>query len=303
MAGLDIAKLAQRLADLNKGNENKGSSMSFIDIKDGKNMIRILPPFGKAEWAVEAWVHYGVGKDAQNTKGTMIVCPKTADEKAYCPVCELSSHYKKLSKKKDDAHDKEARQIYRKKRVYYNAIDRSDNLSKYEFGVDPKDSVEKWINTETGEPESPVKVLGTGVEIYKSLIGFIIDPDYGDITDAEDGLDVNITKTGSGQFNTKYETKTARKNSPIGYDDWKTAMNDLSSLATPKSVEDIEAIMEGKTPGTPGADKTDGKPTDISDPEYSEPDNKDADATESDEDATNREIKEALARRKAAAGK
>lgn len=295
--GLDIAKLAERLAQLNKGGGGGEGGMSFMDIKDGRNVARVLPPINsKAEFALEVWVHYGVGKSANSPKGTMLVCPRTENENAYCPVCELSSQLKKMSSKKDDNNDKEARQIYRKKRVYYNAIDRADDLSKYEFQQE-EGKPGKWMNTETGKPESPVKVLATGIEVYKSIIGFIIDPEYGDVTDPEEGLDIIITKTGTGQFGTKYEVKTARKNTPVGYPDWEKAMVDLSTLAKPKTVTEIEAIMEGKTPD-PKEDKSDdegneddGKPVDISDPDNGE------------EDDTADAIAKALARRKANQGK
>ena len=126
--GLDIAKLAERLAQLDKNDNRESSGMSFLNIKDGRNVLRVLPAREGADvFYEEAWVHYGVGKSKDNKNGTMIVCPTTHNENAKCPVCELSSELKKLSSKKDDSYDKQARSIYRKKRVYYNAISRDES--------------------------------------------------------------------------------------------------------------------------------------------------------------------------------
>lgn len=245
---LDIGKLAERLSQLNSNSGGgNNSSMDFITINDGRNVIRVLPPADNMDsFAEEVWVHYGVGKTEENKKGTMVVCPKTHGEDKPCPVCELSSQLKQLSKKKDDAQDKQARSYYRKKRVYYNAINRAEDLSIFEKREE--DGKEVWYNTESGEKESPVKVLGTGIGVYKDIISLIIDPEYGDVTDAEEGLDLIITKTGSGQFNTKYDVKTVRKESGIGFDDWESAMNDLKPLAKAKTYDEICAILDGKDP-------------------------------------------------------
>lgn len=250
MGKLDIAALAEKLAQLNKnsngGGGNKGG-VSFLDVKDGRNVIRILPPAKDAEsFYTEAWVHYGVGKTKDNKKGTMVVCPTTNDENAKCPVCELSKEFYALSSKKDDDMSKQAKSFFRKKRVYYNAISRDEDLSVYEKQGEGDDA--KWMNTKTDEEESPVKVFGSGVGIFKDIIGLIVDPEYGDVTDEEEGLDLIITKTGSGQFNTNYDVKTVRKESPVGFDKWEESLNDLSIFTKSKTYEEIAKIMEGGEP-------------------------------------------------------
>jgi hypothetical protein len=289
MAGkkLDIAALAARLGELNKpAQSGEGSGVSFVDIKDGRNQVRILP--GKDDindFYKEVWVHYGVGKSANN-KGTFLVCPTTADENAYCPVCALSKQFKKMSKKKDDNHDKQAKSIYRKKRVYYNAIDRAVDLSKFTKNEDGK-----WLNAE-GEEESPVKVLGTGVEVFKGIVGLLIDPEYGQaILDTEEGLDLIITKTGSGQYSTSYDVKATRKEVPLDFDEWHECLNDLEALAKIKPQAEIEAIMNGEEPSgkddSDDEEEDDGKPVDISE----NPD-------DAEQDALQAEIQEVMRRRK-----
>lgn len=251
MAKVDISKLAQRLAELNSNNNSgSSSSMNFLTINDGRNVVRVLPPVDEDKmFYEEVWVHYGVGKTKENKNGTMVVCPTTHKEGAKCPVCELSSEFKKLSNKKDDSYDKQARAIYRKKRVYFNAINREEDLSVFEYQGEGEDA--KWVNTKTGEDESPVKVWGAGVGIFKAILALIVDPEYGDVTDADEGLDLIVTKTGSGQFNTKYDVKTVRKNTDIGFPEWESAVNDLSQLTKAKTYEEIAKIMLGEEEDTP----------------------------------------------------
>lgn len=241
MAKTDISKLAERLAQLNsQSNRGGGGGLRFHSIKDGRNVFRILPAHPSADmFFVEAWVHYGVGKNEQNKKGSVVVCPTTHGDNKPCPVCEVTKELRALSKKKDDNYHKQASAMGRKKRVYYNAIDREEDLSQYH-----KNEEGKWINAE-GEESNPVGVLATGVTVFKDLLNIIVDPEYGDITDADEGLDVILTKTGSN-FNTEYDTKTVRKNSPIGFDSWEECLNDITVLAKCKTYDEILAIMEGR---------------------------------------------------------
>lgn len=247
-AKLDIAALAQKLQELNTGGGNNNGGMNFLTIKDGRNVLRVLPARVGADWFYEeSWVHYGVGKSKENKNGSMVVCPKTKDENAACPVCELSSEIFKLSTKKDDDQSKQAKAIYRKKRVYFNVLSRDEDLANYELRGEGDDA--KYFNIKTDKEESPVKVYGAGVGILKDIIAIITDPEYGDITDEEEGLDLIITKTGSGQFGTKYDVKTVRKETPIGFDAWESELHDLSALTkVTKDYDAIAKLMDGEEP-------------------------------------------------------
>lgn len=293
--GLDISKLAERLNQLNTNNNHgEGSGIKFINIKDGRNVFRILPGKGDNFFVEEVWVHYGVGKNANNQNGTMVVCPTTKGDDKPCPVCELSKQFKSMSKKKDDSYDKQAKSFYRKKRVYYNAIDRGDAISNYEKREDGK-----WYNIADDEEASPVKVLGTGIGVYKDLLKLITDPEYGDITKPEDGLDVIITKSGSGQFNTEYDVKTVRKESPIGFNAWEECLNDLVQLAQPKSYDDIAKLLTGESSGSSNSEsKEDDTPEDVSEIKDEDVPFPVEDEGGTDDDALQAEIKAALAARR-----
>jgi hypothetical protein len=295
---LDISKLAERLAQLSRGNNNSSSSMGFINIKDGRNVIRLLPKRDGDETSLfgeqEVFVHYGVGKSETNKNGSMVVCPTTYGDDKACPVCELAAELRKLSKKKDDSYDKQARQVQRKKRVYYNAVSRAEDLNSYKYD----DGQKKWFNKD-GEEESPIKVLGTGIGVYRDVLGIICDPEYGDVTDFSQGLDLIITKSGTG-FNTEYDVKTVRKESFAIPEDapeelvtgWKELLHDLSSLAKVKTYSEIGSIMDG------------GESTPEPEPDVDEgmsnlppKSNQTVDSSD-DDDALAKEIQAALARKR-----
>ncbi|HEY4430640.1 MAG TPA: hypothetical protein VGN87_06335 [Paenibacillus sp.] len=246
MGKLDVSALAARLTELNSnsGGNGSGGGISWLNLKDGRNVIRILPPKGDGVFAKEVFVHFGVNKTEENKRGTMVVCPKTHGDNKPCPVCDVVAEMRKLSKKKDDKYDKMARELNKKTRVYYNVIDRADDLDTFE--KKEVDGKEKWFNADD-EEETPIKVFGSGIGIYKALLALIIDPEYGDITDEDEGLDIIITKSGTG-YNTKYEVKSVRKESVIGFDNWEEESHDLNPLAKAKSYDEIDAILNGEEP-------------------------------------------------------
>ena len=257
MAGLNMDKLKERLEQLNSGG-GSGAAVGFINLKSGRNQVRILPPGGGSdEFYQEVWVHYGVGKNDTNTKGTMVVCPTTRNEKASCPVCELAKELRSLSKVKDDEYSKQARSIGRKKRVYFNALDRAEDPSTFTKGDDG------WKDPE-GKSGSPVRVLGVGVGIFKDILKLICDPEYGDITDTEEGLDLIIEKSGSGQFNTEYDVRAMRKESVVGFDAWEENLNDLKQFAKIPTYDELAAMMDGESEDKADADDEDEDEDDTS---------------------------------------
>lgn len=236
---MDLEKLKKRLEDLNKAGSGSSGGMDWLKLKDGRNVVRILPGKDGEDFASEAYLHYGVGKTDKDKNGTTVICPTTLDEGARCPICELTKEIRKLKKKDGDQYDKQAREMGRKKRVYFNAIDRGDDLNAYEKGEDGK-----WKKGD--EHSSPIKVLATGIGVYKDVIKNILDPEIGDITDADNGIDVIIEKSGTG-MKTEYDVRMARSNSPIGFAVWQECLHDivtLGSKAKIKTYKEIEAIMD-----------------------------------------------------------
>lgn len=296
--GLNMDAIRARLDKFNEGNRGgNGGGTSYYNIKDGRNVVRLMPPRKDAEsFEREVFVHYGVGKNDQDKKGKQIVCPTTHGEDKACPICEQAKQLFNLSKKKGDKYEKEAKQINRKKRVYYNVISRDENLDDYTF----KDG--KWFKDVEGKEveESPVKVLNTGIGVLQAIFGIIVDPEYGDITDPEEGLDLIITRSGSG-LDTKYEVKTVRKETPIGLDNWEEGSTDLSVFARPKTYKEILAMANGETATDTDEeeeDETPAKPTKSTETVEEDTDtDTDTDGDDAGDDDTDEAIEAALRRR------
>lgn len=197
-----------------------GSGLAFDKLVNGKNVRRILWPKGNNDICFsEGYIHFGLGDDGK----TSMVCRKTKDSKAHCPVCDYIS---KLQMSKDKNDKKLAETIKARKRVYFNVIDRdSDN--------------------DTDE----LKVLPVGLTVQKQIVAILCDPDYGDITDFAEGRDVTIKRTGQG-LNTEYSVLPKPNASPastnLTAEHIEEQMADLDAFWSIPSVEDMEKVLYGE---------------------------------------------------------
>lgn len=215
MGKLNMAAMKSKLEDTQR---NSGGGGGFDHLESGKNVRRVLWPKGdKEEFWEEGYVHFGLGPEGK----TMVTCPKTHNPKAKCPVCEMVEELKKGSKE----DKKLANDIRQVKRIYINVINRDDE----ESGDEPK-------------------ILPIGITVLKGLLEAICDPDYGDITDFEDGRDMTIKKSGTG-LNTEYSTLPKPKSSVASEvyseEELEEKMADLSIVFKDQSYDEIVAIMNG----------------------------------------------------------
>lgn len=215
--GLNIDALKKKLAETKEKTSRGGSGggdFSWWSPTDGRNVIRILPPNDDAEFYAETLVHYNLGPK----KDKSAICRKAAGEK-HCPVCDLVDELFK-GDKDDKAY---AKRIKARGKYYFNVVDRSVEEDDENFGK--------------------VLVYGSGVTVFEELLGIICDPDYGDITDAKEGYDIIITKSGKG-LDTEYKINARPKQTKIGIDEWEEKLVDLSLLVKCKSEEDVEYLLE-----------------------------------------------------------
>jgi hypothetical protein len=213
--GLNIDALRKKMEQV-KENQNRGGGASFWSPKDGRNVIRILPAKEGQEFYSEAKVRYNVGP---NNK--MVTVPLDSN-KDNCPI---HAFVDALYKTKDADDEKLAKRMKASNRYYFNVIDRSIEEGKEGYGE--------------------VLVFGCGTTIFTDILGIIVDPDYGDITDPEEGYDIIITKSGK-KLDTEYKTNARPKQTPIGIADWKEKLNDLQKVATPRDYAKREAILAGE---------------------------------------------------------
>jgi hypothetical protein len=213
--GLDINALRKKMEQV-KENQSRGGGASFWSPKDGRNVIRILPAKEGQEFYAEAKVRYNVGP------GNKMVTVPLDSTKENCPI---HAFVDALYKTKDADDEKLAKRMKASNRYYFNVIDRSIEEGKEGFG--------------------DVLVFGCGTTIFTDILGIIVDPDYGDITDPDEGYDIIITKSGK-KLDTEYKTNARPKQNSIGIADWKEKLNDLSKIATPKDYAKREAILAGE---------------------------------------------------------
>ena len=225
--GIDLKKMRQKLADLhNKG--GNGNGVKFWKPSDGENVIRILPsPDGDP--FKHFHFHYNVGEKAG------FLCPKKnfGDD---CPVCDFVS---KLYNDGDDESRQLARKLVAKSRFFSPVVVR-------------------------GEDNEGAKVWGYSKTVYENLLQLVLNPDYGDITDAEAGTDLALVygKAPGAMFPSTNIT-ARRKTSKISSDDalMKELMEtdiDFDKIFEVKTKEEVGAILDKFLLGEDGDNGSDG---------------------------------------------
>ena len=93
-----------------------------------------------------------------------------------------------------------------------------------------------------GEEEKGVRLWGFGKTAYKELLNLVLNPEYGDITDVEEGTDlqINYGKPPGAQFPQTTITPR-RKSSPLMEDEEKAA-------AFLDQIPNYDDVFERKTP-------------------------------------------------------
>jgi hypothetical protein len=176
-----LAKLREKLGSTDLG----GMSQRFWSPTEGRNVIRVLPAVGDMDFFFQT-----VGRHYLPNKET-VYCPQFTSEKELpCPICDLVNE---LYAAGDKASKELASNIRVSKRYWMNVIDR-DN-----------------------EDAGPL-IFTPGVTVMNALASYINDPDYGDIFDEVDGLDMIIERTGKG-LSTEYQVKASRKSTLLSDDD------------------------------------------------------------------------------------
>ena len=100
-----------------------------------------------------------------------------------------------------------------------------------------------------GEEEKGVRLWAFGKSVYQTILNYMLDEDYGDITDPLDGRDVRIICTKNpGQKWTTTEVRPRGKSSPLSEDSskskqWLDNIPNVDDLFELKSYEELERIV------------------------------------------------------------
>lgn len=240
---IDLNALRKKHEQLNNNGSatnNSGDDFlkKFFQIKDGSNMVRILPwKDGDQQFYAETKIHRIPGPD-DTVKN--VHCRKVHGEQ--CPLCDLYYALWKTGRKQDEDL---ARTIKPRARYYMNVLDR-----------------------DSGD----IKILSIGVVLFKKIIASMLDEDFGDITDPEKGHDFKIVKEMDGQW-PKYDQSAPRpKASPLGTKaEIASSMGSLHNIHELVKLEDYEEVKQAAS-ALMGGSIPKGKPSqasdDVSDDDY-----------------------------------
>ena len=217
--GIDMGLMRRKLATLRGENKGNGNSV-FFRPDDGDTDIRIVPaPNGDP--LKEMFFHYNVG----NHQGG-IMCPKRNFGER-CPICDFaSSLWREAADNNDEESKKLAKSLFVRTRYFSPVVVR-------------------------GREDEGIKVYGYGKTAYELLLGYILDPEYGDVTDINEGTDITLTytkPTKPGAF-PQTNLKMRRNTSPLIEDvdaisPLLDRMPDFDSLFERLTPEQIDAILD-----------------------------------------------------------
>jgi len=208
---IDIKKMREKLNALHT--KGGGGATKFWKVPDGESVIRIVPtPDGDP--FKEFHFHYNVGGE------NGFLCPKKnfGDE---CKVCEfVSALYKGSEEDKVNA-----RKLVSKQRFVSPILVR-------------------------GEEDKGVQLFSYSKKVYEALLQLVLNPDYGDISDSKEGIDLVITygKTQGAMFPTTTVTPR-RRSSPLVEDKKQMAELletnvDFANLFERKSPEQVSQALD-----------------------------------------------------------
>lgn len=177
------SKMQDRLKERLKGlKERGGLAHLWRPPKDGTSTVRIVPYKHDKDGIpfLEYYYHY-------NISDKPITCPKNTFGNP-CPICELVSAYWKGSE--DDK--KIAKSWGARTRIHIPVLVR-------------------------GEEDRGVRFYSCGTQVYESLLNYLMDPDYENMLDPEEGNDIKISVTPPTDNNPfpKTDVRVRPKSTPL----------------------------------------------------------------------------------------
>ena len=176
-----------------------GNGIEWTPKKDGKYLIRILPPVGKGE-NIYATHSYHYLTQINDGKGRYIFSKRTYPE-GRCPIDEQASEMFDLAKETKDKNLKnEASEIKRKARYYFNILLLEEN------GIEVPVEKQRRILVDTTNPGSLTKQICRtfGIPFYRDFESGWVEEDtlqydedevHYDLIDEVEGHDFKINRT------------------------------------------------------------------------------------------------------------
>jgi len=198
------------------------SPVAWITLKDGDEMLlRLLPPWTSEGYHahkphLRTFQHWDVG-----AKKERVICPQkvTDDMPIETVPCYICEQVEMLFKTGNPLDEQKARRMRAGQSFIYQCVDRDDpEWTEYDDQAKEKPEL-------VGTPK--IKFLRLPWQGHSQILDFFADPDYGEICHPLNGLDIKVSRSGSG-LETEYNILPKRHNSPL--------------LALPSGDPDIPAI-------------------------------------------------------------
>ena len=159
---------------LNKLQSTTSKKVELWKPAPGKHTIRLVPyKFNKENPFIELFFHYNI-----NNKSYL--SPSSFGRPD--PIVEFADKLKRMGDKEDW---KAAKKMEPKLRTFVPVLVR-------------------------GEEGEGVRFWGFGKTVYQEILGYIADPDYGDITDPNEGRDITVEVVSAEDSGTSYPVTTIR---------------------------------------------------------------------------------------------
>jgi len=211
---LDINAIRSRL---NKLQNTQRKTDALWKPTPGKHQVRIVPyQFDKDNPFIELYFHY-------NINNKTYLSPQSFGRPD--PIVEFADKLKRMGDKDDW---KAAKAMEPKLRTFVPVVVR-------------------------GEEGEGVRFWGFGKTVYQEILGYIADPDYGDITDPTSGRDLTIEYKSAEEAGTTYPTTTIRvkpSTTPVSEDTDKVtqfleSQTEITDLYSELSYDELKSVLEG----------------------------------------------------------
>ena len=211
---LDLSAIRGRL---NKLQNTSNRTSNLWKPTPGKHQVRIVPyKFSPENPFIELFFHY-------NINNKTYLSPSSFGRPD--PIVEFAEKLKRMGDKEDW---KAAKKMEPKLRTFVPVLVR-------------------------GEESEGVKFWGFGKTVYQEILGYIADPDYGDITDPNNGRDITIEYTSAEDAGTSYPVTTIRVKpnvTPLAGEDtqiqnFMETQSNITDIYSELSYDELKSVLEG----------------------------------------------------------
>jgi hypothetical protein len=202
---------------LNKLQNTQRKTVELWKPAPGKHQIRLVPyKFNKENPFIELFFHY-------NINNKTYLSPMSFGRPD--PIVEFADKLKRMGDKEDW---KAAKRMEPKLRTFVPVLVR-------------------------GEEGEGVRFWGFGKTVYQEILGYMADPDYGDITDQTDGRDIVVEVVSAEDSGTSYPVTTIRvkpKETPLAEnkEDVEKFLNsqvEITDLYQELTYAELKSVLEG----------------------------------------------------------